>query len=124
MSRAWTWLDDVEIDEADMDKRTPLLDALARQWSTLHDAEELRGFARQSDMEDGRDEVPDYDTAEEAESAQLMEREMSSLRARQHDAQLSAITDKMHEYCARMMRPYEHWNEDERYMQYMESDRY
>lgn len=30
----------------------------------------------------------------------------------------------LHEQGARMMRPYEHWNEDERYMQYMECDRF
>jgi hypothetical protein len=123
MSRVWTWIEDVEIDEAEMDKRTPLLDSLARQWSALHDAEERRGFARQSDIEDGRDDGPDYDTDEEAEAAQLRSRVLDSLRARLHDAQLSAITDTMHEHGARMMRAYEHWNEDEAYMAYAERDR-
>jgi hypothetical protein len=61
MARGWTWNEDLEISDEEMDKRSPLLDSLAEQWSALH---------------------------------------------------------------ARMMRPYEHWNEDEGYMQYAERDRY
>lgn len=48
-------------------------------------------------------------------------------RQRQHEAnrqvRVDIIETMLEKYGARMMRPYEHWNEDERYMQYMESDR-
>jgi hypothetical protein len=120
MSRAWTWIDeDLERTDEAIDRITPLLDQLAYQWSNLHDAEEQRGFARQADYEDGRDDSDFEDEAEE-----FAARQMAQLRYQQHEAQLSAIEEMMAAHGARMMRPYEHWNEDERYMQYMECDRY
>lgn len=36
---------------------------------------------------------------------------------------VEVIEGMLEKYGARMMRPYEHWNEDERLMQYLESDR-
>lgn len=38
--------------------------------------------------------------------------------------QVEWIEEELESLGVRIMRPYEHWNEDERYMQYMESDRY
>lgn len=35
--------------------------------------------------------------------------------------EIELIEDKLERLGARMMRPYEHWNEDERYMEYMEN---
>ena len=44
MARNWTWIDeDLERSDEEIDRVTPLLDQLARQWSQLHDAEEQRG---------------------------------------------------------------------------------
>lgn len=39
-----------------------------------------------------------------------------------YDAEIEVIETMLHNLGARMMRPYEHWNEDERYMEYMERD--
>lgn len=121
MARGWTWIDDSSegISEAEMDERMPLLDYLALQWSNLHDTEERQRFARQADIEDGYDDHEFEDEAQEKAHSALQR-----LRAEQHDAQLAFIGEQMHALGARMMRPYEHWNEDERYMQYMECDRF
>lgn len=124
MARGWQWIDeDAEMTDAEIDRVTPLLDRLAVEWSNLHHAEEQRGFCRQADIEDGRDDR-DFDSDEEMESAQLMDREMETLRMDRHESQLGAIEAAMARHGARMMRAYEHWNEDERYMQYMECDRF
>ena len=120
MARNWTWIDeDLERSDEEIDRVTPLLDQLARQWSQLHDAEEQRGFARQADYEDG---INDRDFEDEGE--EFAAREMDRLRVAQHETQLSAIEEMMATHGARIMRAYEHWNEDERYMQYMECDRF
>lgn len=50
------------------------------------------------------------------------EREAVKRQAAQ-DAEIEIIERMLHDLGARMMRPYEHWNEDERYMEYMERDR-
>lgn len=102
MGRGWAWIDE-----------------LARQWSNLHDAEERRSMCRQSDMEDGYNDREFEDEADERRSLQL-----ETLRGRPHAAQLEVILDILHENGARIMRPYEHWNEDESYMRYMECDRF
>ena len=115
--RGWTWIDEESITEEQIEKVTPLLDELARQWSVLHDAEEQRGFRRQADYEDGyRDDEEFEDEADKYARAQI-----EHIRMNLHQAQLSAIEDMLAAHGARMMRPYEHWNEDERYMQYQES---
>jgi hypothetical protein len=133
MSRNWTWIEDADESnmtdeqlaemEAKHDAITPVLDRLAREWSNLTEMEERRGWDRQARMEDG-DYEPDYDTDEEAEAARLMAREMDTVRAARHDAEVSAIESALARHGARMMRPYEHWNEDEAYMAYAERDRY
>ena len=124
MGRGWTWLDNAEeLSEEEMEKRTPLLDSLAQQWSSLRDGEEQKRFARQADIEDGWNDR-DYDDDERGEAEQYRDQQLTVLRNSQHDAQVQAIEDKLAEHGARMMRPYEHWNEDERYMQYQECDRF
>ncbi len=39
------------------------------------------------------------------------------------DLEIEVVEEMLEKMGARMMRPYEHWNEDERYMEYMERDR-
>ena len=126
MGRGWTWRDEVDISEEEMEMRRPLLDSLARQWSDLHEQEERARFIRQSRWEDGDYDEPDYDfdSEEEAAAERYRVEALTKLRNAQHDAQVQAISDAIHEQGARLMRPYEHWNEDEAYMQYMECDRF
>ncbi len=38
--------------------------------------------------------------------------------------ELEIVEEKLHRIGARMMRPYEHWNEDEAYVQHMEEGRF
>lgn len=93
--------------------------ALANKWSELHFIQEQRHFARQSDIEEGRDCGPEFDTPEEEaehEDRQRVHRALERLEVELVEEKLAALG-------ARMMRPYEHWNEDERYMEYMERDR-
>jgi hypothetical protein len=119
MPRSWTWTDETEISEEEMEKRTPLLNSLAQQWSALHDAEEQRGFIRRARMDDF-DDGPEPEDEADAYRMQQLDR----LRSAQHAAQVQAIEDAIAAQGARMMRPYEHWNEDESYMRYMECDRF
>lgn len=122
MARGWTWIDDAEeISEEEIDKRTPLLDSLAQQWSALHDAEEQRGFRRQAAIEDG-DFDEEYEPEDEADEFRI--KQLDALRDRQHAAQIDAIEEMMAANGARIMRAYEHWNEDEGYMRYMECTRF
>lgn len=117
--RSWTWIDDTQITEEEIEKRTPFLNSLAQEWSALHDAAEQRGFCRQSpggDQDDGPEPEDEAD-------AYRME-QLDQLRSAQHAAKLQTIEDAIFSQGARMMRPYEHWNEDENYMRYMECDRF
>jgi hypothetical protein len=45
------------------------------------------------------------------------------IRSEQRRLQLSGLEAALSAVGARMMRPYEHWNEDERFMEYSERDR-
>lgn len=118
MSRGWAWIneDDETLTEERIDELTPTLDMLARQISDLRDAEERRGFIRQSDMEDG---YGDYEFETDAEERAHTARE--TMRMKMHEAQLDVLHEELNRLGARMMRAYEHWNEDERYMEYMEN---
>ena len=114
MSRGWIWIDEeVEHEE----HLVPRLNALAAEWSAITNEEESRRFRIQADIEDGND----YDFDEEESYTRAdWEREQ-----REHfetvQARLEVIETLLERYGARMMRPYEHWNEDERYMEYQET---
>jgi N-acyl-D-aspartate/D-glutamate deacylase len=124
MGRNWTWIDEnAERTDEEIDRVTPLLDELARQWSALHDSEEQQRFARQADIEDGWNDR-DYDDYEQSEAEMYRDQQVEALHDRQHAVQVDTIETALAEHGARMMRPYEHWNEDEHYMQYMECDRF
>lgn len=120
MSRGWTWIDEnAERSDEEYERLSVVNDELARQWSALYDEEEQRRFRRQADAEDG---FNDYDFEDEEDERR--HRAQERIATARHDAQLAAIEGMLEENGARMMRPYEHWNEDERYMQYMECDRF
>lgn len=118
MARGWDWIDDIAISEEEMDARTPLLNELAQMWSDLHDRAERKRFARESDAENGYDE-PDLDESEAGVYALRQQ-----IHDEQQDAQLRVIEDKIFHLGARMMRAYEHWNEDEAFVRYQECERF
>jgi hypothetical protein len=118
MSRGWQWID--EEAEHDYDTLKPMLDRLAQQWSELTTKIERDSWRRQADAEDGDDPSDHFETEEELKQWQAQRRADDELER----MRLGNIESLLAQHGARMMRPYEHWNEDERYMQYMESDRF
>ena len=121
MARGWTWINENdERSEAEIEQITPTLDALAAEWSQLHDQEESEGFRRQAAYEDGDDPGDHFDTDEEYEAWKKQQR----TRRESGRIRLEIVEEMLARHGARMMRPYEHWNEDESYMQYMECDRF
>ena len=116
MSRGWTWIDeDKERSEEEIESLTPFLDELAEKWSAMTDAAERRGWVRQAEIEDG--DEPYFDSDEEMQeynSGIRKSEELDRLR-------LEGIEAQLNHFGARMMRRYEHWNEDERYMEYTEN---
>lgn len=142
ISRDWTPIDADPrwSDEAYYDKVRPELDALARAWSTLQTKREQDGFARQRAFEDGEGDGFDYPLRREYDDGPEGDAEYSrdvaayeaSLAAVDYarrladeleQAQIDLIETKIAELGARMMRPYEHWNEDEQLMAYLERER-
>lgn len=128
MSRGFAWVnEDIEHSEADYARAS----ALAKKWSELTNAEEQRMFRRMAEYEDGsgRDEEACEDCAAceagdygQCEYILEMARKTAELQA-ERDLEIELIEDKLDAIGARMMRPYEHWNEDERYMEYAERER-
>ena len=117
MARGWTLINDnVEVTVSD----SAYLDGLMEEWSAINSQIELEGFRRQAAIEDGEYDGPDFDTDEEYKEFEQAERD----RAQRRQVKLDVIEGLLSAHGARVMRPYEHWNEDERYMEYMESDRY
>jgi hypothetical protein len=112
ISRNYAWINE-EIEHSDSDCARAV--ALAKKWSQLMTVEENRHFTRMADQEDGR--CYDFDTDEELKEWQSWQAEIQAER----DLEIELVEDKLAAIGARMMRPYEHWNEDERYMEYMES---
>jgi hypothetical protein len=114
MYRGWTYIDeDTEHDES----LTPLLDHLASEWSALRTEMEQEGWRRQADAED--DNEPLFDSDEEYEEYKSQLRIADLIRS----TRLEVLEEMLAKHGARMMRPYEHWNEDEAYMEYQERDR-
>jgi hypothetical protein len=57
-------------------------------------------------------------------SQQAEDARQEALAQSERDLEIELLHGKLQLLGARMMRPYEHWGEAERYMKYMESDRY
>lgn len=143
ISRDWTPIDDDPRweDDAYYDSVKPQADALAKAWSQLQTKREHDVYMRQFDYEDGRFEPEgiapmrrEYDAgplgdAEFARDCAQFDAELAAADAARkladelEQAQIDLIETKLSELGARMMRPYEHWNEDERLVAYMERDR-
>ena len=58
----------------------------------------------------------------ECESVRDHNRQMAEREA-ERDLEIELCEDKLEAIGARMMRPYEHWNEDERFMEWSERER-
>jgi hypothetical protein len=125
ITRSWTYIDNnsPEVDDETQDANTARLDALAREWSQIQTEIENEGFRRQARYEDGdcgpeceEDCYPGHLCHDcKAQAKRISDRDAT------RQAKLEVIEGLLARDGARMMRPYEHWNEDERYMEYMEN---
>lgn len=122
MSRGWVLMDETqEISEEDYNVLCVKADILAEEWSRLHDEDEQESFLLRAD-DDGGWINPDYDQDDMLVMIADEQRRRMASEARR--AQAQAIDRQLAELGVRMMRPYEHWNEDEALMEYLERDRY
>lgn len=97
-----------------------IVQELAAKWNVMHAEDETYSFRSREDREN--------DAEIEAEfMAEMTEAEQSAhLKKKEKDAQAridrkNAIEELLSHYGARMARPYEHHNEMERYVEYMET---
>jgi hypothetical protein len=116
----WSWLEEEDIDDAEMERRRPLIENVAKQIASLRQSREQDGFLFQSQIEDGHYDGPDeFDSDEDAHRHELNRR---LARARE-EAEEDTLLQELANLGARMNRPYEHHNEDEAYMAYAERER-
>lgn len=93
------------------------LDELMKEWSSLQTQLEERRFSRQAEIEEGSG--PDFDTDEEHEAYKFRQTVFTA----RMQGKIDAIEIILNSHGARVMRPYEHWNEEERLMEYLERER-
>lgn len=123
--------------------RQELIQKLASEWNDTHQKIERQSWRDQDDLDDEADYLADrcedevYQAISEAEekNPNISKEELAIVRQKaEHDfyaevdkkkrvdhERLDVIEELLGELGARMMRPYEHWNEDEKYMEYMET---
>lgn len=128
---------DDPLDRIRKEAREKIINELVQKWNTLHrriearqwDAEGMQDTlsenlestyecAYELALRDGLSTVDAHWKAREAVEEQRKEFQENENRLW---LELEAVEDILGELGARMMRPYEHWNEEERYMEYMET---
>jgi hypothetical protein len=126
----FTWLNDEIVHSAEDTARAT---AIARKITFLEGEREQRSFQLEYNRET---ELP-YDPYEDCECAaciaakefgcdgcleRLGDLAQADAREAERDLDLELLRDKLERIGARMMRAYEHWNEDESYMRMMEGE--
>lgn len=135
----WHWLEgkafdaafsnfvDEEAREAEMNRREKEINQIAQQLDGIRRDKEREGWERQARYEDGAgyDDYDPYEDMEddEREAAMAEEALRKRVQAAKEQAEIETLEERLAELGARMARPYEHWNEDERLMEYLERDR-
>lgn len=147
--RGFVFDDDVleygDDDELDLKSkiRQEMVEKLAAEWNQINRKIEERSWRSRDERDDEADYYADracdegdnavYDALKE--NPNLSEEEQNEIRknAEEHYykeldkknneiyLRRDVIEDLLRDLGARMMRPYEHWNEDERYYEYMEN---
>lgn len=134
--RGWTLTKEVEESETKAKIRAEMIGKLAAEWNEIKGRMEQRSWASPEEREDENDywydilqerlanAGADGPLSKEAEK-QIKDAVIAERRAleREDVERLEVTEELLYELGARMMRPYEHWNEEERYMEFME-DRY
>ena len=125
----WTWLEGDAFNlafkgvkhlelEDEMELREPRVESIATRISEMLKAREEARFDEDA-RRDGGFESDDYDDEESRADADLRR----AVHQAKEDAELRVLRTALNALGARMTRAYEHWNEDERLMEYMERDR-
>lgn len=142
--RTWTWLnEDNEPPEHLREAIKAECSALMARWNNLQAQREMRSLPDCNEYEDDHDAELFAETAQEiADERGLQGREAAAFVEHYVDEQLSLadaakgaelermaqqqdlIVSMLNALGARLARPYEHWNEEERMMQYLEEDRW
>lgn len=140
--RDWTYIGDCNADSLEAKIREEIIQDLANKWNRLNKSIERQHFIRDSYDYDNKDDCREeelkeaYENAYEAaidkgaskEEAMEVGLEAKYKLQEKYDEEdslpykkLQILEDMLGQLGARMMRPYEHWNEDEAYMEYMEN---
>lgn len=121
--------------------RREMVEKLAAEWNQIHERMERRSFRCRDDYDEEEEyhsEMAEekayeaYDAAIEAgktEEEAQQEKDKASeayyasvrLKESEDSLKLSVTEELLGELGARMMRPYEHWNEEEKLMEYLET---
>ena len=128
----YTTIDDnVELSDQDQAKAT----ALANKWSIIQSNKEQKRFRREFDEEYETDFDPYEDCECDVCMVELAEIGGPDCLTRKEDearvavekatveVEIEWIEEQLRLLGCRMMRPYEHWNEDEKLMEYSERER-
>lgn len=144
MQRTWTWLnEDSEPTEGMREATSAECAALMARWNKLEAQREMRSLHECNEYEDDEDAELFAVTAQEiADEQGLSDRDARDFVDRYVEEQLNErdaaraaeatrlvqqqalIVSMLNTLGARLARPYEHWNEEEKMMQYLEEDRW
>lgn len=130
----WTWLEGAAFDEAfkdfsdeierehEMERRVPFIEIVVSRLTNQRTEQEQEGWRRQADIEEYGYDTSGPDEFDNDEEEAQFELKRRLARAREK-AEEQVLMDRLAELGARMMRKYEHWNEEEHLMAYLERDR-
>ena len=137
----WTWLENATESQMESASNKAAIERLANEAKFLYDSipeVRVRGYDNEDSYsaEEARAENVAEDIESEFEGTltgeqmeQVFQMAFSDLKLQDSEkkqaqfGQLDAIEQLMASRGARFQRPYEQWNEDEKYMEYMERDR-
>jgi hypothetical protein len=144
--RGWTFIDDdsenppnEEDSLAEMKReiKEEMLNKLASEWNTAHNEIEQESFRDRDDRDNEADYLAEiasergdtvsYELEQQGKTKEeckiAVEEFYAGIDKKKNEkhVRLKVIEELLYTLGARMMRPYEHWNEDERYMEYMEN---
>lgn len=137
--RSWTYLDE-ERGEPLSEHDQARADGLARWWSELRAEDERSGWDRRRAYEDGDDcyypfddpgRRSDYDSEAEYDAAvRAFEKAVEEYHRKERavvaerEEKMRYVEEELAKLGCRMERPYEHWNEDERWIQWEEEGKH
>jgi hypothetical protein len=118
--RSWTWIDENStLPEEEREENQAVLDELIKEWNALEAEREHEQYALSDTTDAEADFVAEQEDENPGFAAQFYRQRNARSKAR--DLKQSALEDAMGRLGARLMRPYEHWNEEEHMMEWLET---